>query len=109
MRQSACLVFNLIMVDNDAVFFHCTPVGRASDSMMEPTKTIHFSWFGPELLVCCLVHWGSTSVVLLLRIFSKLLGALGSSSSGSLLNIGVLIFDSSWWLFWFMCLSLMMH
>ena len=30
MRQSACLVFNPIMVD-------CTPVGRASDSMMAPT------------------------------------------------------------------------
>ena len=34
MRQSACLVFNPIMVDN---FFNCTPVGRASDSMMAPT------------------------------------------------------------------------
>ena len=31
MRQSACLVFNPIMVDNYAAFFHCTSVGRASD------------------------------------------------------------------------------
>ena len=31
MRQSACLVFNPIMVDNYATFFNCTPVGRASD------------------------------------------------------------------------------
>ena len=31
MRQSACLVFNLIMVDNYAAFFNCTPVERASD------------------------------------------------------------------------------
>ena len=31
MRQSACLVFNY------AAFFNCTPVGRASDSMMAPT------------------------------------------------------------------------
>ena len=31
MRQSACLVFNSIMVDNDAAFFNCTPVGLASD------------------------------------------------------------------------------
>ena len=30
MRQSACLVFNPIMVDNYAAFFNCTPVGRAS-------------------------------------------------------------------------------
>ena len=38
MRQSACLVFNPIMVDNYAAFFNCTPVGRASDSMMATTK-----------------------------------------------------------------------
>ena len=31
MRQSACLVFNQIMVDNYAAFFDYTPVGRASD------------------------------------------------------------------------------
>ena len=37
MRQSACLVFNPITVDNNAAFFNCTPVGRASDSMMAPT------------------------------------------------------------------------
>ena len=35
MRQSACLVFNPIMVDKCAAFFNCTPV--ASDSMMAPT------------------------------------------------------------------------
>ena len=33
MRQSACLVFHPIMVDNYASFFNCTPVGRASDSI----------------------------------------------------------------------------
>ena len=37
MRQSACFVFNLIMVDNYSAFFNCTPVGRAPDSMMAPT------------------------------------------------------------------------
>ena len=37
MRQSACFVFNEIMVDNFAAFFNRTPAGRASDSMM--TKT----------------------------------------------------------------------
>ena len=31
------LSFNPIMVDNYAAFFNCTPVGRASDSMMAPT------------------------------------------------------------------------
>ena len=37
MRQSACLVFNQITVINFASLFNCTPVGRASDSMMVPT------------------------------------------------------------------------
>ena len=37
MRQSACLDFNPIMIDNYAVFFNCTLMGRASDSMMAPT------------------------------------------------------------------------
>ena len=37
MRQSACLVFNPITVNNFASLFNCTPVGRASDSMMTLT------------------------------------------------------------------------
>ena len=37
MRQSARLVFNPITVNNFASLFSCTPVGRASDSMMVPT------------------------------------------------------------------------
>ena len=37
MRQSACLVFNPITVDNYAAFFNCMPVGSASDSMMATT------------------------------------------------------------------------
>ena len=41
-RQSACLVFNPIIVDNYAVFFNCTPMGRASDSMMTPTESYSF-------------------------------------------------------------------
>ena len=36
-RQSACLGFNPITVNNFASLFNCTPVGRASDSMMAPT------------------------------------------------------------------------
>ena len=35
--MSACLVFNPIAVNNFASLFNCTPVGRASDSMMAPT------------------------------------------------------------------------
>ena len=37
MRQSACLVINPITVDGYATLFNCTPVDRASDSMMAPT------------------------------------------------------------------------
>ena len=37
MRQSACLVINQITVDNFAALFNCTPMDRASDSMMVPT------------------------------------------------------------------------
>ena len=62
MRKFACLVFNQVMVDNYAAFFYCTPVGRASDSMIEPDKAIHFNWLGLKLLVCCLAHRASTGV-----------------------------------------------
>ena len=41
-RQSACLVINPITVNNVAVFFNCTPVDRASDSMMAATKGYSF-------------------------------------------------------------------
>ena len=61
MRQSACLVFNPIMGDNYVAFFNCPPVASTY-------KSIHFSWLGPELLVCCLAHRGSTGVFLLLRV-----------------------------------------
>ena len=37
MRQSASLVNNPITVDSYAALFNCTPVDRASDSMMAPT------------------------------------------------------------------------
>ena len=37
MRRSACLVNNPITVDSYAALFNCTPVDRASDSMMAPT------------------------------------------------------------------------
>ena len=37
MAESACLLFNPITVNNFASLFNCTPVGRASDSMMAPT------------------------------------------------------------------------
>ena len=37
MRQSACLVITPITVDGYAALFNCTPVDRASESMVAPT------------------------------------------------------------------------
>ena len=37
MQQSACCAINPIMADSFAALFNCTPVDRASDSMMAPT------------------------------------------------------------------------
>ena len=53
MRQSACLVINLVTVDSFASFFNCTPVGRALDSMMGPTYSllIYLSWLGLDLVL----------------------------------------------------------
>ena len=48
MRQYTCLVINPITVDGYAALFNCTPVDRASDSMMAPTSTYSL-WLGPEL------------------------------------------------------------
>ena len=82
MRQSACLVFNPIMVDNYAAFFNCTPVGRASDSMMAPIFVL-VGWDRSFLSVA----W-PTGVQLVFFFCSgvrMLFGAQGSPSSGSLL------------------------
>ena len=53
MRQSACIVINPITVDNFASLFNCTQVGRASDSLMGPTKRllIFLSWLGLDLVL----------------------------------------------------------
>ena len=47
--QSAYLVINPITIDNFAALFNCTPVDRASNSMMARPKAIHLSWLGPYL------------------------------------------------------------
>ena len=86
MRQSACLVFNQIMVDNYAAFFNCTPVGRASHSMMAPTKLFILVGWDRSFLS---VAWptGDQLVFFFCSGVSKLFGAQGSPSSGSLLNL----------------------
>ena len=86
MRQSACLVFNPITVDNHAAFLlHADGSGvRLYD--------------GTDIKLFILVGWGLSFLsvawptgVQLVFFFcsgvSKLLGAQGSPSSGSLLNL----------------------
>ena len=36
-RRSACLVINQVTIDNFTALFNCTPVDRASDSILAPT------------------------------------------------------------------------
>ena len=63
-RQPACVVINLITVDNFAALFNCTPVHRRQTLC----KAIHLSWLGPEQFICCLVHRGSTDDLLSLQL-----------------------------------------
>ena len=54
MPQSACFVINPITVDSYAALFNCTPVDRASDSMM-----------APDLKLFILVGWDRSFCLLL--------------------------------------------
>ena len=67
MRQSVCLVINPITVDNFAALFNCTPVNRASGSIIARPKAIHFSWLGPDLSS---VAWSTGAQLILLQISS---------------------------------------
>ena len=82
-----------MVVDNYSAFFNCTPVGRASDSMMARHKAIHLCWLGPEFLVCCLAHRYSTFVCFFFCSGdSKLFGAQGSSGSLHNLFLSIMVF-----------------
>ena len=74
MRQSACLVFNPITVNNFASLFNCTPVGRASDSRPDgpDIKLFILIGLGRSFFVCCLAHRGSTVGFLLLQCSSDI-------------------------------------
>ena len=107
MRQSACLVFNPITVNNFASLFNCTPVARVSDSMIAPT----WSYFliivylftllilvglGRSFFVCCLAHRGSTVGFLLLQYSSGVVQQPGDLRvSVATRSCRVLIFASS--------------
>ena len=87
MRHSACLVFNPIMVNNYTAFFNCTPVGRASDSMMTLTKSYSFYLVGTG--VSCLLREAllGTTALVLLQTFTKvvLFGFLETTIAGQLI------------------------
>ena len=65
-RQSACLVINQITVDGYAALFNCTPVDRASDSMIAPTSTYSL-WLGPKLSS---VAWSTRAQLIIFFCFS---------------------------------------
>ena len=97
MQQSACLVFNPITVNNFASLFNCTPVGRASDSMMAPDiKLFILVGLGRSFFVCCLAHRGSTIGFLLLQCSSDVVRHPGDLRvSVAKRSCRVLIFGSS--------------
>ena len=65
MRQSACLVFNPITVNNFASLFNCTPGVRLNDGT--DIKLFILVGLGRSFFVCCLAHRGSTVGFLLLQ------------------------------------------
>ena len=67
MRQSACLEFNPITVNNFASLFNCTPVGRASLNDGPDIKLFILVGLGRSFFVCCLAHRGSAVGFLLLQ------------------------------------------
>ena len=68
MRQAACLVINPITVVGVAALFNCTPVDRASDSMMTLKLFILVGWDRSFRLL--LGPPGSTDYLLFLQISS---------------------------------------
>ena len=67
MRQSACLVFNPMTVNNFVSLFNCTPVGRASVNDGPDIKLFILVDWGRRFFVCCLAHRGSTVGFILLQ------------------------------------------
>ena len=68
MRQSACLVFNPITVNNFASLFNCTAGGsgvRLNNGL--DIKLFILVGLGRSFFVCCLAHRGSTVGFLLLQ------------------------------------------
>ena len=75
----------VFMVDDYAAFFNYTPVGRASNSMIDLQLFILVGWGRSFLSVAFPTRVQVVSF--LLRTFGKLLGDKGSPSSGSFLNL----------------------
>ena len=59
-RQSACLVFNPIAVNNFASLFNCTPWAGVRLNDGPDIKLFILVGLGRSFFVCCLAHRGST-------------------------------------------------
>ena len=74
MRQSACLVFTPITVNNYVSLFNSMPTGSGVRLYDGPDlKLFVLLGWGRSFYVCCLAHWGSTGDYPLLQIFSGVL------------------------------------
>ena len=97
MRQSACLVFNPITVNNLASLFNCTPGGsgvRLDDGA--DIKLFILVGLGRSFFVCCLAHQGSTVGFLWLQCSSDVVRHPGDLwVSVATRSCRVLIFASS--------------
>ena len=91
MRQSACLVINPITIDNFAALFYCTPVDRASDSLVASTLSYSFMLVGPGALSS--VAWPTGAQLMLFFCFR--LAVQGSPT----VTKHVVSVESSSWLF----------
>ena len=72
MRQSACLVFNLITVNNFSTLLNCTSGVRLNDG--PDIKLFILIGWGWSFFVCYLAHRGSTVGFLLLQCSSGVFG-----------------------------------
>ena len=89
MRQTACLVFNPITVNNFASLFNCTPGVRLNDG--PDIKLFILVGWGRSFFVCCLAHRDSTVGFLLLQCSSDVV----RHPRDLQVSVAILIFVSS--------------
>ena len=101
MRQSACLVFNPITVNNFASLFNCTPVNGSGVRLNDgpDIKLFILVGLGRSFFVCCLSHRDSNVGFLLLQCSSGVVRHYRDLQvSVATRFCRVIIFASSWYL-----------